>query len=1131
MKRTISLFTIALLLLGVPTLTFARSYRKYRKHRGFSSKKKEFRIGEVKRHKAKVVQIKKRGPAKLSTFEADTAIQIHVKTKEQIRTLREIISQTPVKMRADLYFRLAEHYWENSKSYNHIGNRYDDFRGRPEWPEKARLQKQAFATSQQYKKKAAGVYYRIIKNYPNFNRLCESYYFLGKNLFEMGKQKAALNVFRPMLQKFRYPACPFIPNAYLSFGEYYFAKGQVSHALKSYSQVLNFRNSSIYGFALYKVGWCHYNLVRYRLALKKFVSVIRYARGTSEAMKSGRRLSLLKEALRDLVLAYSQIGEARNAKNFFLNIGGESRYLKMMQTLGKYYRQQGKLDQIIIIYNELMNLQPESPRTIYYQLYITRAVNRSKNKDATIREVRKLVRKVEYFKKRGNGGKIFASASKEVSSQIKEYAKFCLYEAQKTRRSQFYRQSASFFQSYLRLYSKTKGSYELRFWYAEILYKLRHFDKAAHQYQLCFHQKPKGKYSVDAAYNSILAYNYLLKRARLDISNMTNKKSIAKRRIPPLAKKFLKACEEYIKFYPKTKQAIDVSYKAALLYYYFNQFNKALPRFYFLVKKYPHHEYAIYSAHFILDTYNLQKHWVKLNKTAWKFYNMPNLGNPKFKREVRSLIMQSGFKTCDNIMASKKYKDAADCYIKIAREFRGNKRLACQALLNASLGYYKSKQPHKALSARHNLIKNYKHCRYYKKSVLDLATIYASRANFTKAVKYYELYYNRFKTKRKPLWDIRIQAALFRKATGDVNTAMSYYKKLIRNKKFRRKKRKAFTVIYLQVAKYYKKKGAISRYARMMKKFDKKRYGPYPLRLHARMEYALARQRLNFRSEAKRIFRRIPRSYDTLNEHDKHKYPRAGYAAAHVRFMEAEAKFKEYTKIRLRRGLKQKAMKKILAKKNKAFKKAYDAYVRVVKYKQGHWGVAAYYRTGDLYLNFSKFIQSAPPPSSSELKKLVTKTIYKEVKLQLRKNLLPILKKNKVPWRSRRYIMAKQLRKYMRRPQTKKMISQQVKRLQENHKLAIESKIRPIEEKAADHYEKCLRLAHALRTYNKWSQRALKKLQSMRPQTYPKQLEFRLNVGFTVSDFLMKKGMYSPSHNNYSRTPRKVNTIRKLNTH
>jgi hypothetical protein len=165
------------------------------------------------------------------------------------------------------------------------------------------------------------------------------------------------------------------------------------------------------------------------------------------------------------------------------------------------------------------------------------------------------------------------------------------------------------------------------------------------------------------------------------------------------------------------------------------------------------------------------------------------------------------------------------------------------------------------------------------------------------------------------------------------------------------------------------------------------------------------------------------------------------------------------------------------------------------------------------------------------LKKLVTKTIYKEVKLQLRKNLLPILKKNKVPWRSRRYIMAKQFRKYMRRPQTKKMISQQVKRLQENHKLAIESKIRPIEEKAADHYEKCLRLAHALRTYNKWSQRALKKLQLMRPQTYPKQLEFRLNVGFTVSDFLMKKGMYSPSHNNYSRTPRKVNTIRKLNTH
>ncbi len=1127
MKRTIALFLFVVSLASFSTTIYARSYRSYRKHKGFKSKKKEFRIGEVKLKKHQPVKIEKRGPVKYSSFEGGTEIQLHVKTKEQIRTLQELIAQTPVNMRADLYFRLAEHYWENSKSYSMIANRYDDFRGRPEWPEKARLQKQAFATAQLFRKKAAAIYYKIIKNYPNFNRLCESYYFLGKNLFEMGKEKAALNVFRPMLQKFRYPSCPFIPNAYLAFGEYYFNKGQVSHALKAYSQVLNFRNSSIYGFALYKVAWCHYNLVRYRKALQTFVAVIRYARGTSEAMSSGRRLSLLKEALRDLVLTYSQIGDARNAKNFFLNIGGESRYITMMQTLGKYYRQQGKLDKIIIIYTELMRLQPESPRTIFYQLYITRAVNRSKSKVATIREVGKLVRLVEYFRKRGNGGKIYASATKEVADQIKEYAKYRLYEAQKTRRMQFYKESAEFFKYYLRLFPKSKDAYELRFWYAEILYKLRRFDQAAQQYQLCLHQNPKGKYSVDAAYNAILAYNHLLKRSRFDISNITRKVTTRKKPMPPLAKKFLKACEDYIKYFPKTEQAIDVAYKAALLYYYFNHFDEALPRFYFLVKKYPRHEYAIYSAHFILDTYNIQKRWVKLNKTAWKFYNTPNLGNAKFKREVRDLIMQSGFKTCDNIMAAKKYREAANCYIKIAREFNTNKRLACQALLNASLGYYKSKQPEKALRARHNLIENYPKCRYYKKSVLDLATIYASRANFTKAVKYYELYYNRFKTKRNPLWDILIQAALFRKAMGDVTTAMRYYRRLIKDKKFRRRKRKAFVVIYLQLAEYYKKRGAISRYARMMKEFDKKRYGPYPLRLHARMEYALARLRLNFRTEAKRIFKRIPRAYDTLSESQKRKYPRAGYAAAHVRFMEAEAKFVEYTKIRLRRGLTQKAMKKILLKKNKAFKKAYDAYVKVVKYKQGHWGVAAYYRAGDLFLNFAQFLQSAPPPSERELRKLVTKIIKKEVKATITRNLMPILRKNRVPWRARRYIIAKQVRKFMRSPRARQMISAQVQKLQENNKLAIESKVRPIEEKAADQYEKCLRLAHALRTYNKWSQKALKKLQKLRPEKYPPQLEFRPRVGFMDSDFSMKKGMFSPSDRNFApASPRRSTSPR-----
>ncbi len=336
----------------------AYSYRSRRRHKGFKARKRQYRIGEYKRKKWKVKATKKRRAMQLQVFERFAQERTQQKTAEQIRTLLEIIKSTPKEQRADLYFRLAEHYWENSKYYDFVGHRYDDFRGRPEWPEKRRLQRQAWATAKAYRKKAAAVYFKIIKEYPNYKHLCQAYFFLGKNLFDMGQEKVALKVFGTMIKRFgrSYPACPFIPNAYLAFGEHYFNTGAVRTALRSYQQVLHYRDSSIYGFALYKIAWCYYNLVRYDLALRKFIEVVRHARAKLRegASGRGRRLQLLREALRDLVLAYSQSGDPRDARRRFLEIGGPAHYLKMLRNLGTLYRQQGKFRASIVIYRELM---------------------------------------------------------------------------------------------------------------------------------------------------------------------------------------------------------------------------------------------------------------------------------------------------------------------------------------------------------------------------------------------------------------------------------------------------------------------------------------------------------------------------------------------------------------------------------------------------------------------------------------------------------------------------------------------------------------------------------------------------------------------------------------------------------
>lgn len=1108
MRTIIFAFICALFTLSSLSDVQARrgSYRKNRKHKGLKYKKKEYKIEKSKRRKKKVVKQKKRRPMAIGAFQRYTKIRILQRLKGQIQTLNQIISQTPQRLRGDLYFRLAEHYWEVAKYYDFVGHKYDDYRGRPEWPEKKRLQAQAWVTAKEYRKKAAAQYFKIIRGYPNFNRLCEAYYFLGKNLFDMGREKPALQVFRTMIQKFAssYPKCPFIPNAYLAFGEHYFNNNQVRTALGSYQQVLHFRTSTIYAFALYKVAWCYYNLVRYRLALRKFIEVVQHARRASGRWGSNaRRLQLLKEALRDLVLAYSQVGEARQAKNNFFTWGGEGNYLKMMSGLGGLYREQGKNDKIIYLYSQLMQIQSGSPKTMLYQLYIAQAVDRVRSKKETIQAVFKLVKLVKHFRKINPKSAIYKQAIQEIQPQIKEFATFRHYEGQRTRRPHYLTEAMEFYRAYLMLFPRGKDALKMRFFFAELLFKRKKYEQAAAQYTKVLKLNPKSKYALDSGYNPVLAYHRLMKKRGLDVTNVGSKRgqSTSKRPLPPIAKRFLTACETFLKYFSKGTRAIDVSYKAAQLYYFFNHYDKALPRFYFLVKKFPKHEYAIYAAHYILDVYNVQEKWIELNKWAWRFYKMPGLGDAKFKREVRDFIVHSGMKTCERIDNAKKYLEAASCYNKFATEFPDNKRLAPTALFNASINYYKAKQAEKALHVRRKLLSRFPKSKYVKRTILDLGTVYADRANFGESARYYEMYVTRYKKDKKrsgkpqsTYYDALTRAARFREANGENEKSIDHYKKLIGDENFRKRHTSEFVRLYMHIAKYYKKRGNLSRYGRMMRSsYDHKdrkgkkirRYFPAGLKIHARMEHALAEQKLGRRRKAEKIYTGVPRAYDRLSEVAKKKYYQAAYAAANVRFLNAEKLFREYAKIRLSNRMNKKQMGKTLRKKDKALNKAWKAYGKVIKYRQGHWGVAAYYRAGDISLNYSKFLYNAPIPSKASIRKQAIRHIRK------------LLYQRRVPGRFHARVL--------RSPQMRQTILDLVEKISQNFRDALQRRSEPYEKKAVEFYTKALGMAHRLSVYNKWTKKTLARLATLRPYDFPKHLESISSSPFSSSDFTFSK--------------------------
>ena len=101
-------------------------------------------------------------------------------------------------------------------------------------------------------------------------------------------------------------------------------------------------------------------------------------------------------------------------------------------------------------------------------------------------------------------------------------------EAQKTKYAQTYRLAAKIYKQYLAKFSDNPHAYNLRFYYAEILFTLQDYAGAAKQYLKVVHVDPDGKYSLTAAYDAILAYEKLaaIDRGDLKVQKATGKQKI-----------------------------------------------------------------------------------------------------------------------------------------------------------------------------------------------------------------------------------------------------------------------------------------------------------------------------------------------------------------------------------------------------------------------------------------------------------------------------------------------------------------------------------------------------------------------------------------------------------------------------
>lgn len=495
----------------------------------------KFKEEKERQEKEKTKKVEMMGGTEFAKKRAAVAQEI---ADTQIDQLKRLLKATDVAHAEypDLLFRLSDHFLEKKAYFEtQSGALYEQIFQAEEAKQKGKADqlkaKQAkFDAQSKEASEQAVKLYKVLVTTPQlskYKRLDEALYFYAFELGQLKREQEMKDAYIRLIQD--YPNSQYIPNAYLSFADYYFGQNKIGDALQLYEKVITFKDSPVYAYALYKMAWCHLNPVgtaepRYDLSLDFFVKTIT-ATLEGRAGSEANAKQLRRDARRDLVRAFVMAGKPSKAWEFFQKVGDgpkedENMSRKMMELLAVQYFGQGMYTESTYVYHKLQDLYPEDAQTCEWQGRVVINALATDNKEVQWTETARLG---EYWEKFKNGNQKEAIKRKcrdETLDTMKQMATVWHDEAEKTKIEATYALAEKAYEGFLKTFPKDKDSYEIQMYYAELLWAraghligdkktkpdgLAKFRRAHDEFVKVLEINPEGKFTQDAAFAQMLA--------------------------------------------------------------------------------------------------------------------------------------------------------------------------------------------------------------------------------------------------------------------------------------------------------------------------------------------------------------------------------------------------------------------------------------------------------------------------------------------------------------------------------------------------------------------------------------------------------------------------------------------------
>jgi tetratricopeptide (TPR) repeat protein len=983
-------------------------------------------------------------PVRMSAFgSGDDVERDAAADKRREEAIAELLQIIPTfedgEQKADLLYRLAELYWEKAKyTYFQEFRVYDE--QVEQWSKKNNQGPEPAlktAGSDTMKKRAIEVYDQILKRYPDYKRNDEVLFNKANSLYEAGEKKQAIDLLAQLIRQ--YPNSSYVADTYLALGEHYFAANDLQKAIASYQKAVGTNKNKIYGFALYKLAWCDYNAQDYAGALQKFKTVVDYGeKQAAQKKKKKDRVQLRQEALKDMLLAFSQMDAIDEAKEYYAKKVERDELGTLLSRLAALYEDQGKYDLAVKTYKLVNGEWPYAARAPQNQAAIIQAFAAMQKREKVREEAKRLVTLYKpggQWAQQNATNKLALSEAYDLTERsLRELTLEFHAEAQKVGKDgdkasaeKSYALARDLYREYLEAFSESENAYKMRFNYAEILFREKSYEQAAEQFDKVAATYAKGKYLKDAAFSSVQAWEMIAEGGTIDLRTvkmhrLEKGKEYPELPVPDAYQKLAAACERFVRVLPNDPDVVKVKFKEARIFFIHNHFEEAGTRFSEIIERWPNDKLGRMAATFILEGYNIREKWVELNKYARSAQKSKDLmRDESFAKEVQGFVEGSSFKIIEAEEKRGELASAGQHYRSFADEFPKSVH-APAALYNATVISDKAGQLDVAITSAEKLVRDYPDHKVREPVAFMVGSFHERTGDLEKAVKAYEAYQAKYPSGEK-IQDAEYNLALFQDALGMNKQAIASYEKYLQ----RYPRAQDGAALYVKIGQIYERTGegkkAYEHYSELEKRF---RDAPLAMWFDVKAKMArLARQNKTepVLLDERTIWERFTRMKGEAKQDD-----RIVKIAAEARFALFEPKYQEYVGLKLK--LPERAMTETLVKKAKMLTEIEKEYTDILSLGNGEYGIAALARIGMAYHDFSKALYDAPVPAG---------------------------------------------------------LTQEQREIYQSE---LQSKAFPIEEKAIEAYEKTLQKAQELHIYTEWTTRAQDRLASFKPTDFPEARRF-----------------------------------------